>query len=214
MAIVGIYTAAVPLTVSSAPLRSTASGRLRFSRGAALVTVRAGTAMPELFRARFTGTEPRIRVDGNAVDIESRRIHLVTWRLHSAHIALNTSIPWQFEFGGGAWRLSADLTGLQVTTVTVDGGADKVELRLPRPEGTVPIRFRGGANNISIRRPNGVPVRAVVRRGFNKLQLDGRSVEATGETPFQSTEYARAADRYDIEFADGANQLVIAQGPS
>jgi uncharacterized membrane protein len=98
MALVGIYTAAVPQTVSSAPIRGVDRGRLRFPRGAVMVTVRAGSALPELFWARFTGTKPRVRVAAQAVDIiESRGFRPVTWRLQSAQIALNDSIPWEFE---------------------------------------------------------------------------------------------------------------------
>src|ERR1700730_17096023 len=106
MALVGIYTAAVPQTVRSAPLHGAAKGRLRFPSGAALVTVRARKAMPDLFWARFTGTKPTVRVDGNAVDIESHGFRPVTWRIQSAQIALNASIPWEFRFQEGAWRLT------------------------------------------------------------------------------------------------------------
>jgi uncharacterized membrane protein len=215
MAAVSIYTAAVPHSVWSAPLRGTAGGHLRFSRGTAYLTVGAGTAIPELFRARFIGLEPKVRVAGNAVDIEVSRVGpVVAWRLHSAHIALNTSIPWQLEVQGGASRLTADLTGLQVTSVTLDGGAYRIDLSLPRPTGTVPVRIRGGASDISIRRPNGVAVRVAVRGAVNKLRLDGRTFEAVGETHLQSQDYADGADRYDVEFADAANQLVIATRPS
>lgn len=214
MAPVSIYTAAVPRTVSSAPLKGAAGGRLRFPRGATWVTVRAGTAMPELFWARFTGTKPNVRVVVNDVDIESRGFGPVTWRLRSAHIALNASIPWQFGCQGGAWRLTADLRGLQLTMVTLEGGASKVDLRLPRPSGTVPIRIRGGASEISVRRPNGVAVRVVVHGGFGKLQVDGKSIEAADEKPVQSPDYVEAADRYDLELAGGANQFVLATEPS
>jgi uncharacterized membrane protein len=213
MALVGIYTAAVPQTVSSAPLRGAAKGRLRFPRGAALVTVRARKAMPDLFWARFTGTKPRVRVVANAVDIESRRdFRPVTWRLQSAQIALNGSIPWEFEVQEGAWRLTADLRDLQLSMLTFEGGANKVDLRLPHPSGTVPIHF-GAANDISVRRPAGVAVRVVVNGGFGKLKVDGKSIETTDKQPIQSPGFAREADRYDIEVTGGVYQFVVATEP-
>ncbi len=131
LAIVSIYTAAVPRTVSLAPLKGAAGGRLRFPRGATWVTVKAGSAMPELFVASFTGAKPKVRVVGNDVDIESRGFGPVSWRLRSAHIALNPSIAWQFEVQGGTLRLNADLRGLQLAMVTLEGGAIKVDLALP-----------------------------------------------------------------------------------
>jgi uncharacterized membrane protein len=213
MALVGIYSAAVPRTVRSAPIRGTGRGRLRFPRGAAWVTVRAGSAMPDLFWARFTGTEPRIRVVANAVDIEPRGFRPVTWRLQSAEIALNASIPWEIEVQSGAWRLTADLRDLQLSRVTLDGAASNVDLRLPHPSGTVPIHIAGGANAISVLRPYGVAVRVVVNGDFGKLQLDGKSIEATDKQPIHSAGFAREADRYEIEVTGSAYQFVIATEP-
>jgi hypothetical protein len=213
MALVGIYTAAVPQTVSTAPISGAAAGRLRFPRGAALVTVSARRTMPDLFWARFTGTRPRVRVVANAVDIEHRRSSRPgAWRLQSAQIALNASIPWGFEVQEGAWRLTADLRDLQLSMVAFAGGASKVDLHLPHPSGTVPIHF-GAATDVTVRRPAGVAVRVVVHGDFGKLQLDGKSIEATDKLPIQSPGYAREVDRYDIELTGGAYRFVIATEP-
>lgn len=207
MALVGVYTAAVPRTVGSAPLRGTATGHLRLSGGN--VTVRSGATGPELFRARFTGPQPKIRVAGNAVEIAYRGVRPVIWRRQSAQVALNTSIPWHIEVPDGLFKSTLDLAGLKVTAVTVDGGASQVEIRLPRPSGMVPVRFLSGASIITVRRPNGVAVRAVVRGGATKVQLDGRRVEWTDDTPLHLSDYVDAADRYELEFTSGANDLTI-----
>lgn len=213
MALVGIYTAAVPQTVSSAPIRGAAGGRLRFPRGAAVVTVKARRAMPDLFWARFTGAKPRVRVVANAVEIESRRnFRPAAWRLQSAQIALNASIPWEFEVQEGAWRLTADLRDLQLSNVAFAGGANKVDLRLPHPSGTVPVHF-GAASDVRVRRPAGVAVRVVLHGGFGKLEVDGKSIEATDKQPIQSPGYAREADRYDIVLAGGVYRFVIGTEP-
>jgi hypothetical protein len=212
MALVSVYTAAVPRTVISAPIRAAAGGRLRFPHGAAWVTVTAGSAKSDLFWARFTGTTPKVRVVSNAVDIESRGFRPVTWRLQSAQIALNASIPWEFEVHG-AWRLTADLRDLQLSMFTFKGGASNVELRLPHPSGTVPIRFGAGANEVSVRRPAGVAVRVVANGEFGKLRVDGKSIEAADKQPIQSPGFDREADRYDIELTGGAYKVVIATEP-
>ena len=213
LAVVSIYTAAVPRTVSSAPLKGAAGGRLRFPRGAVWVTLKAGTPMPELFRASFTGRTPNVRVLRNNVDIESRGFGPVTWRLRSAHIALNPSIAWQFEVQGGSLRLNADLRGLRLTRVTLEGGAIKVDLALPRPSGTVPIQIRGGASEVSVRRPRGVAVRVVAHGGFRNLQVDGKTIEMADDKPIESPDYVGAVDRYDLELAGGADRFVLATEP-
>lgn len=214
IALVGIYTTAVPRSVGSAPLRGTAAGHLRLSGATAQVTVRSGATMRELFQARFTGPQPKIRVAGNAIDIVYRGVSSLMWRRQSAQVALNTSIPWQIEVPGSLFRSTLDLRGLHVTAVAVDGGAYRAEIRLPRPTGIVPIRIVGGAESITVRRPNGVAVQAVVRGGANQVQLDGRRFQWTGETPFQLSDQAGAADRYEVEFASGVNKLSIVKEPT
>ena len=214
LALVSIYTAAVPQTVSSAPISGAARGRLRFPRGAVMATVTAGSAMPELFWARFTGKRPTVHVVTNAVDIiESRVFRPVNWRLKSAQIALNDSIPWDFEVQDGAWRLTADLRSLQLSMVTLDGGANKVTLRLPHPSGTVRIHFGGAAADVSVLRPEGVAVRVVVHGGFGQLQVDGKSIEMSANQPFESPGFAQESDRYEIEITGGAYQFVLATEP-
>jgi uncharacterized membrane protein len=208
-AAVGVYTA-VPRTIRSAPRMGTARGVLRFSRPAARVTVRADATMDQLFRARFTGPEPTVTVAGNAVDIKYDGVHPLSGRRQSAEVLLNTSIPWRFEMPGGMWRLTADLMGIEVAAVDLDGGVSQVELRLPRPSGTVPIRIGGGADRVTVRRPTGVPVCVDLRGGGTNVQFDERRIEAVvSGTVLQSPDYAAATDRYAIELSGPANRLSV-----
>jgi hypothetical protein len=55
-----------------------------------------------------------------------------------------------------------------------------------------------------------VPVRVAVQGRIGKLQVDGRSIEATDKEPFQSPDFAREAGRYDIEVAGSGYVFVIA----
>ena len=100
-----------------------------------------------------------------------------------------------------------------MSKVALEDGAGKVELHLPHPSGTVPIHFAGGASDISVLRPVGVPVRVAVQGRIGKLRVDGRSFEATDKEPFHSPGFAREADRYDIEVAGSGYVFVIATEP-
>src|SRR5260370_14925482 len=82
------------------------------------------------------------------------------------------------------------------------------------PSGTVPIRIRGGASEVSVRRPSGVPVRVIPHGGFRRLQVDGKSIEATDEKPIQSLDYVAAVDCYDLELADGADRFLLGAEPT
>ena len=212
MAAVSVYTA-VPQVVRSAPLAGMGGGQLRFVRIAARVTLRADAGMRELFRARFVGAEPTVTVAGNAVDIGYRGVQWRKWRRQSADVALNASIPWRLEVRAGVTNLAADLRGLQVSAVSISGGAADLDLRLPRPSGTVPINIRDGAARVSIRRPDGVAVQVRLPDGAASTQFDERRLGLISDkTPVQSPGYGDATDRYDVELQGGTARLTIAKG--
>jgi uncharacterized membrane protein len=212
MAAVSVYTA-LPQVVRSAPLASTGVGQLQFGTVAARVTVHAEASMPELFRARFTGPEPAVIVAGNVVDIEYSGVRWRKWRRQSADVVLNTSIIWRLEARAGVATLTADLRGLRLSEVSINGGINRLDLHLPRPTGTVPIHIRDGAVSVSIRRPNGAAIRATFPDGAATVKLDEQRIgPIVSQTPVQSPDYDGAPDRYDVEVQGGAVELTIAKG--
>jgi hypothetical protein len=195
----------------AAPLGSITGGRLEFVRGTANLTLRTDHATANLYHARFEGPEPRVRAEAGAVTIDyPRTFHPFDWRTRAAEVTLNGSIPWEIGVRGGASRLDADLRGLRLGSFEVSGGASRVELKLPKPSGTVPIRIAGGASNVAIRRPKGVAARVRVGGGATKLSLDEQRFGAIGgEVRLESTDYATAVPRYEIEVQGGANNLSV-----
>ena len=195
----------------AAPLGSTTGGRLEFVRGASNVTIHTDYATASLYQVRSEGPEPRVRAEGGVVTIEyPRTFHPFDWRKRTPEVTLNGSIPWEIRVRGGASRLNADLSGLQLSSFEVAGGASRVELRLPKPSGTVHLRVDGGANNVTIHRPEGVAARVRVGGGATKLSLDDQHFGAIGEeTRLESLDYATAVDRYEIEVTGGANNLTV-----
>ena len=131
---------------------------------------------------------------------------------HPAEVELNARIPWDIEVRGGASRLLADLRGLRLGSLSVDGGASRLEVVLPAPSGIVTVVILGGASNVAIRRPEGVAARLRVDGGATNLTFDDRHIGAAGgELDLQSGDYDGAADRYDIAVTGGANNLSISK---
>jgi hypothetical protein len=83
-------------------------------------------------------------------------------------------------------------------------------VRRPRPAGVVPVRIRGGASHLRIRRPAGIPVRLRVGHGMADLRFDqqqwARSAVGCGWPPPGDHP---GPDRYEIEIASGAAHLEI-----
>jgi len=141
---------------------------------------------------------------------QRRRFRPFDWRAQSSDFALNTTVPWEILLRGGMWRLTADLRGLQITGLQVSGGASDIEITLPAPVGTVPVRISGGASKVTLRRPKGTEARAVVAGGASQLQFDDQHLGAVvGRNVLGTPGYAEATDRYEIRFTGGASQVTI-----
>ena len=82
-----------------------------------------------------------------------RRFRPFDWRGRSSEVSLSPSVPWALSLRGGMWQLRADLRGLRLESLEVTGGASDVEIWLPEPAGTVPVRISGGASEVRIHRP-------------------------------------------------------------
>lgn len=202
--------------VFAAPLGSVQSGRLVFADGAARLTLRAGSAMDDLYRARFEGSPPKIEVQGGFVTFRrSRRFTLFDARRHAEEVTLNAAVPWEIEVRGGAAQTDADLAGLMLSSFVLKSGISGLTLTLPHPSGIVPIRLSGGAAKVRIRRPAGVEARLSLIGGVSRLTFDEQSFGVLGgRVQLQSAGYKGAANRYEIEVSGGASEIEVSGGAS
>ena len=121
----------------------------------------------ELYRGRFEGTVPQVRLRDGIVSIQYRG-GLLDFRRRKAWLTLNASIPWALEFQGGTAGLQARLEQISLRSVDISGGAARLDVSLGRPEGVVPITIQGGAADIRIRRPAAAAVRLQVEGGASR----------------------------------------------
>jgi DNA-binding MarR family transcriptional regulator len=214
-----------------APLAGATRGRLVFASGAprlamsatalgqqvrmvaetsaSRLTVAGATDADELIRARFAGPPPEVRAADGVVTIRYRR-RALDFRSRAARIGLNPSVPWSFEVDGGLTDLEADLRSLQFEALAVRGGANHLSLRLPRPDGSARVSISGGASNARFERPVGTAVSLRVRGGVSQLTFDDQRLESTaGDTHLQSSDFADAAARYEIELTGGVSHLTV-----
>jgi DNA-binding MarR family transcriptional regulator len=193
----------------AAPLGRASAGHLLFPSGAFQVTLEVQAGMTDLLRARFEGPEPRVRVAGEAVVIDYRH-NLFDLRERGAEVVLNGDIPWQLEIRSGASRLTAQLATLRLRAFSLRGGASQVEVVLPRPQGRVPLSLAGGASAVTLLRPAGAALRAHLRDAASDLTLDGRRYGTLARGwRWESDDFARATDRYDLEITGGASSVTV-----
>lgn len=179
----------------------TAATRLRLHPGE--------TPGGELLRARFDGPPPDVRTTDGSVSMRYRR-RLLDTRSRSADVALDPGRIWTVDVEGGVTDLEGDVRGVRLERLDVRGGANHLDLRLGRPEGTARIVFGGGSSRARFSRPSDVGVALRLRGGASDLRLDGRRLHGDDDLYVTSEDYAAAADRYEIEFSGGVSKLSIA----
>ncbi|HEU4897194.1 MAG TPA: adenylate/guanylate cyclase domain-containing protein [Actinomycetota bacterium] len=192
------------------PLGSAGSWRLRLVRAGNL-TIATDPSLADLYRARFEGTTPKVRVRGGVVAVEyGPRFRPTDWRRQAAELTLNPSVRWRIEAPRGLERLRADLSGIQLLGMEVQHAAREVEVTLPPPAGPVLVRFTGGASDVTIHRPTGTAARVRVAGGASRTSFDEQSYGAVGgEASWQTADFGQAADRYEIDFARGVRDVVV-----
>jgi hypothetical protein len=189
----------------STPMDSVDRGRLVFTRGAAHLTIGVNGSMDDLYRAHFEGRVPDVRTDVGTVTVRYR----VSLHPTLGEIELSGRIPWSIRGHMGMSHVVADLEDLELTDLEISAGMSHVEMRLPRPKQTVRIRIGGGASDVELIRPTGVPVRVHIGGGASKLAIDEFRLGSGGGTDWRSPDYDRVEVRYDIVIRAGASKLTV-----
>ena len=85
-----------------------------------------------------------------------------------------------------------------------------MDATLSRPAGTAPVRIGGGATQVALHLPDGVPARVRIGGGASQVRLDAQE---HGGVPagsvFANDGWDLAPDRYDVDAATGVATLVI-----
>lgn len=209
-----VFTSGAPrLALNVAPLGPRAAARVIAEPSASRLELAAGAPAGQLAAASFEGPRPDVRSANGSVEVRYRRQAMAAFASRRARIALSTEVPWAIELDGGLTDLVGDLTGLRLERLEVEGGTNHVELMLPRPQGTVVVRFDGVASSIQLRRPAGVPIAVRLAGGVSHLVIDGRRSEQVGGRRRWAAEgFEQAPDRYELEVLGGASDVRIGEG--
>ncbi len=222
---------------SFAPLGGTSTGRLVFISGAPYLTIKGDRELDNLYRARFSGAIPKVRVRDGVVTVRYGRLSWFEWRTRigsqifeaMAHwrddrgdISLSGRVPWSLEIRGGVSKINADLRTIELAGFDLAGGVSSVDLNLPEPRSAVRIRIAGGANDVAIHRPAGVGIRLQVHGGANKVTFDGVQIHKRGHVTFgeasghgwtglrhETPRLESGPGHYEIELTGGANRLAV-----
>ncbi len=176
-------------------------------KGATAVSVRGADLGDRLFRV--TGSDdgdhaPTVTDNGNLVQVTS------IGNSSAVIVELNRGVTWRIRIVDGASSESLDLRDLKVSGVEIVGGVASLDLRLPAPHGTVPVRMSGGANQFAIHRPSGVAVQVRAGGGAGNVTIDGQQHGGvSGGSTFASGGWDTAADKYDVDCTAGVSTVTV-----
>ena len=120
------------------------------------------------------------------------------------HVYLNAKVRWRLTLAGGGLEQAVDFGSGRLSAIELRAGAGRVDLALPRPEGTLPVSLTGGAGALAIHVPLAVPA---------KLSLDGAGSVGQLQDPakvFSPTGWDGATDRLQIRTAGGIATVTVA----
>lgn len=196
----------------AAPVGGLERARLLFRSGANELLIRGAEEVDDLYRAKFDGPVPQVRLRDGVVTIQYKGRFQWDWRDRRADVSLNTGIAWDIEIIGGANKLQGKLASTDVRSFELTGGVDQVRLTLGRPTGEVPVRFIGGSNHVRIERPTGAHVQLKLSGGAAGVEFDRQKLGATGgPTVLETTGASQASDRYVVEVLGGTNRITIVE---
>ena len=125
-------------------------------------------------------------------------------------VTLNAAVTWRIVFAGGTERTVADLRGSRLAGVAFTAGSSVIDLTLPRPSGTVPVLLAGGASQLDLRLPSGVPVQVTAAAGAGTVTVDGTAhTGVAGGSVFASPGWAAASARFDVDATSGAAAVSV-----
>jgi hypothetical protein len=212
----GVTALALPASSSPHVVSWPVAGRTR-----ATLKVTSGTPVLDISVARLDGTLLRVSTPpGDPVRpvLSGSRPILLSLagdgagpgQKNTVSVVLNAAVVWSLDLAGGTQRTDVDLRGGKVAVVAVTAGSDILDVTLPRPAGTLPFLFAGGASRFRLSLPAGVPARVIAGGGAGYLTLDGQSLTGVaGGTVLATPGWATARARFDIDATAGVSRLTV-----
>ncbi|MEN3360122.1 MAG: hypothetical protein V7637_4104, partial [Mycobacteriales bacterium] len=179
--------------------------------GASSVTVRIADTGNDLYRVATpldSGLLPKAIDTAGRIDLQL--VNAGPPGATAVDVQLSRQVRWSIRMAGGATQESLDLTRGTIDAVDIVTGATHIDVALPKPTGTIPVRLTGGASELAVHTPTGVPSRVTASTGAGNITLDGvaHSGVAAG-TVLSAPGWASAKVRCDVQLVSGVGAVTV-----
>jgi hypothetical protein len=162
------------------PRADVSVGHLRIKRGLHRARITTDAKLGDLLHGSWKRSwklKPKVEADNGAVTLTYPRFRAVRWG--TDEIVLNPAVPWDISIQGGVHRVGADLRGILLRSVSIEGSASRLALVLGKPDRDVEINLKS-ADRVTIRRPQDTQVRVRVAKGAAEVAVDDQTYGAIG----------------------------------
>jgi hypothetical protein len=198
----------------SAPVNGRRQASLDMVSGTSTMTLRAADLGDELYRIAspaHSSVTPHVDEHAGTVYLSLRATG--NDGPGAVEVLLNASVRWNLRLGGGVRQSVLDMAGGTLERLDLAGGATRIELTLPRPDGTLAVRMTGGIHEFLVHTPAQIPTRVRVGRGAGRVVLDGRTHNGVaGGELFTPPGWAASVDRIDLDAVAGMGTLTVNAG--
>ena len=124
-------------------------------------------------------------------------------------ILLNRAVRWDIRLPAGAGEQRLDLAGGSVARVDL-GSSGRLDIDLPRPDGTVPVTLRGGVGTAAVVVPRGAAVRFRLWAGAGSVDTPwAANNSAPPGAVMADPRWPAADDRYAVYARAGVGSLTL-----
>lgn len=201
-------TAAVP-----DPVPPFSSGTFELVSDVAVLNVSIGALGADPVRVSApdgSGITPALTRDGSTVRLTAK-VAEGSKGTEPITVRLNSRITWSVRMTGGVRTADFALADGLVRRVDLIGGAARIDMELPTPDETLPIRMVGGVNTWTITTKDEVPVKALLRDGGGSVTLNGdRTRGIDRNTRLSADGDDVESGGLDIDAVAGLGTLIVA----
>jgi hypothetical protein len=196
----------------SLPLRGAQDAAVRIRFGAGTLTTHPAAA-GLLLDGTFEGGVVHRELGAGRVELSQDTSYGLPWldRRSVWDLGLTTEVPLDVRIESGAAKATLDLGASRLRRLDIQTGASETRVVLPRNAGVTDVRAEHGAASLTFEVPAGVAARIRTRMAIGSSQIDEGRFPRSGDV-YQSTDYATAANRVDLDVQGGVGSLRVMSG--
>lgn len=195
----------------SAPLDDRVDLQFELASGANSVRVSSADLGDDLYRIATpddSSLAPQVADGGSGLRLTLANTGLTGQA--SVEVQLSTKVRWQLQLAGGGTEEIVDFTTGRLVSMEFTMGASRIEVSLPRPEGTMTIRLATGAGQLAVHAPQNLPVQVKVGSGAGTVIVDDQTRNGVAANMVvASPGWDEAKDRYVVDAAGGLSTLIV-----